>query len=202
MLWLFVKASFCYFRLRQFFLYLLWFCKLFAFREKRGLLWFCKLFAFRRDGYDLLDGRTTVFFSLIYFANFLRSGRKLGLFCFTKLAGVSILAYVFSSRDLLIHILLRFLATILLWHIGSCFVLLKWHRMRLYEQCAKCKRHLWTGCTSSCHPELDSGSINAKKFQNFFIVFAKKCIFFTIIKLYNLFFRRKTYARFRKQNTP
>ena len=63
------------------------------------------------------------------------------------------------------------------------------------------KRHLWTGCTSSCHPELDSGSINAKKFQNFFIVFAKKCIFFTIIKLYNLFFRRKTYARFTKRNS-
>ena len=57
-------------------------------------------------------------------------------------------------------------------------------RRWLYEKCAKCKRHLWTGCTSSCHPELDSGSINAKKFQNFFIVFAKKCNFFSIIKMY------------------
>ena len=67
--------------------------------------------------------------------------------------------------------------------IVSCFVCVKWHRMRLYEKCAKCKRHLWTGCTSSCHPELDSGSINAKKFQNFFILFAKFCNFFTIIKM-------------------
>ena len=104
-------------------------------------------------------------------------------FCFTKLAGVSILTYVFSSRDLLIHKYFRFLATILLLHIGSCFVCDKWHRMRLYEKCAKSQRHLWTGCTSSCHPELDSGSINAKKFQNFFILFAKKCNFFSIINM-------------------
>ena len=39
---------------------------------------------------------------------------------------ISILTYVFSSRDLLIHKYLRFLARILLWRIVSCFVLLKW----------------------------------------------------------------------------
>ena len=103
---------------------------------------------------------------------------------------------------LLSHSFVRFLHELCVCDIGSCFVCDKWHRMRLYEKCAKSQRHLWTGCTSSCHPELDSGSINAKKFQNFFIIFAKKCNFFTIIKLYNLFFRRKTYARFTKQNSP
>ena len=104
-------------------------------------------------------------------------------FCFTKLASVSILTYLFSSRDLLIHKYFRFLAEFCFSASVLALFLLKWNRMRLYEKCAKCKRHLWTGCTSSCHPELDSGSINAKKFQNFFILFTKKCNFFTIIKM-------------------
>ena len=75
------------------------------------------------------------------------------------------------------------LATILCLRNGSCFVLSKWVDGAKFRYKRKSQRHLWTGCTSSCHPELDSGSINAKKFQNFFILFAKFCNFFTIIKM-------------------
>ena len=92
------------------------------------------------------------------------------------------------STNLRVHIFPAIFHWVLRLHIGSCLGLRQVGRRWLYEKCAKSQRHLWTGCTSSCHPELDSGSINAKKFQNFFILFAKKCNFFTIIKLYNLFF--------------
>ena len=81
-------------------------------------------------------------------------------FCFTKLAGVSIFPYVFSSLDLLIHKYLRFLATILLLHIVSCFVCDKWHRMRLYE--------IWGNFQKAfCHAEFSSASTR-KRFQNEF----------------------------------
>ena len=108
---------------------------------------------------------------------------------------VSFSVYGFFTK-LLVHILLRFLAEFCFNTLFLALFLLKWHRMRLYEKCAKSQRHLWTGCTSSCHPELDSGSINKKKFQNFFIVFAKKCNFFSIIKMYkkNYFWGEKLWC--------
>ena len=49
---------------------------------------------------------------------------------------------------------------------GSCFVCVKWHRMRLYEKCAKSQRHIWTGCTSY-HAEFWAASIR-KRFRNEF----------------------------------
>ena len=111
-----------------------------------------------------------------------QSSRQVGvLFClriFHEIASSHFVA-IFGKNFALVH---RFLL---------CFAQVR--RRWLYEKCAKSQRHLWTGCTSSCHPELDSGSINAKKFQNFFIVFAKKCNFFSIINMYkkNLFLRRE-----------
>ena len=73
------------------------------------------------QGFVLLFSATPVFSALsLHFANFLRSGGKLGLFCFPKLTDFfNFDLRVFFTRFANSHFV-AILATILLWRIVSC----------------------------------------------------------------------------------